>query len=374
MNKKIILSLCIMLIIILNSNAQTFDLRFNVVNSDESNFDVQVQIKSSSTFKLAASNITFDYNTLAISNPSLLSAQNYTGVGGSPLHIYSDLTVTQPNNGIASVNVTYLQSDDSYATEVPVAWTDVAVVRFNVVNAGNLPNLVFRTSGLSPTAIYKIEMHTTTLLSSGDLAAYNGPMPVELTSFTASLMNNNVILNWQTATEINNFGFDVERLAYRMAGKPETGDWRKIGFVKGNGNSNSIKEYVFKDKNLKPGNYCYRLKQIDNDGKYEYSKQVEVSIIEIQPEFVLSQNYPNPFNPITRIEYSIPNTGISFMKSIQLIVYDVLGREIATLVNEKKSAGIYSVTWNAAEFPSGIYIYRLVSNGEIITKIMNLIK
>jgi hypothetical protein len=367
MNKKIILSLIIILIFVLNSAAQTFDLRFNVLNSNETNFDVQIQIKSSCAFRIAASNIAFDYNTLAISSPSLLSAQNYSGVGGSPLHIYSDLTVTQPNDGITSVNVTYIQSDDSYATEVPVAWTDVAVVRFNVVNAGNLPNLVFRTSGLSPTAVYKIEDHTTTLLSSGDLAAYNGPMPVELTSFMASVINNNVILNWRTATEINNYGFEVER-------KPETGDWTKIGFAKGNGNSNSEKEYLFTDKNLNPGNYRYRLKQIDNDGKNEYSKEVEVIVKEIPTEYTLNQNFPNPFNPTTKIEYTIPNAGTSFMKSIQLKVYDILGREIETLVNEKKSAGTYSVSWNAAGLPSGIYIYRLVSNGEVITKIMNLVK
>jgi hypothetical protein len=365
MNKNIFLSIIIMLILVLNSSAQTFDLKFNVINSDETNFDVQVQIKSSSTFKFAASNITFNYNTLAISNPSLLMAQNYNDENES--HIYGELTVTRPVDGITSVNIIYIYSSDFHASDIPTIWTDVAIVRFNVVNAGNLPNLVFRTSGLSPTAVYKIEDHTTTLLSSGDLAAYNGPMPVELTSFMASVINNNVILNWRTATEINNYGFEVER-------KPETGDWTKIGFAKGNGNSNSEKEYLFTDKNLNPGNYRYRLKQIDNDGKNEYSKEVEVIVKEIPTEYTLNQNFPNPFNPTTKIEYTIPNAGTSFMKSIQLKVYDILGREIETLVNEKKSAGTYSVSWNAAGLPSGIYIYRLVSNGEVITKIMNLVK
>ena len=368
MNKNIFLSMIIMLILVLNSAAQTYDLKFNVVNSDETNFDVQIQIKSSSTFKLAASNITFNYNILAISNPTLLSAQNYSGVGGSPLHIYSPLTVTPPNDGITSVNIIYTQSDDSFASDVPTSWTDVAVVRYDVVNSGNTPNLVFRTSDLSPTTIYKMEGSTLTLLPSGNLYSLNDPMPVELSSFSAYVNNNNVFLKWQTATEINNFGFEVERKAESME-NGASDNWGKIGFVEGNGNSNSPIEYFFTDKNLKGGFYLYRLKQINNDGKFEYSSEVKVSIKEMLSEFTLQQNFPNPFNPVTKIKFSIPK-----LSRVNLSVYNVIGELMKVLEDNILEAGSYQKEFDASGMASGIYICRLVSNGQVQTKIMNLLK
>ncbi len=191
-------------------------------------------------------------------------------------------------------------------------------------------------------------------------------VPVELTSFTANVNGNNVLLNWQTATEVNNYGFEIQRSAF----SDQRSEWNTIGFVKGNGTSNSPKEYSFTDIVSQSGKYSYRLKQIDIDGSYKYSDIVEVNI-GTPEKFELSQNYPNPFNPSTTIEYSIPKNSV---QNVQLKIYDVLGREVATLVNGKQEAGRYKVKFNANNLPSGIYFYTLRAGDFVATKKMILLK
>ena len=183
-------------------------------------------------------------------------------------------------------------------------------------------------------------------------------------------------MKWHTATEVNNYGFDVERKA--PLNPSEWGNWgggEKIGFVAGNGNSNSPKEYSFVDKIISGGGkYRYKLKQIDNDGKFEYSNTVEV---EIAPgKFELFQNYPNPFNPSTTIKFTTPDAGRrdSSPYKTSLRVYDVLGSEVATLVNREMPAGIYEVNFDASMLPSGVYFYRLQAGGFIQTKQMIILK
>ncbi len=238
---------------------------------------------------------------------------------------------------------------------------------------------------------------------------YNAPLPVELISFTAELIGNAIILNWQTATEINNYGFEIERQILKQASQPtrqvqnDNYLWEKVGFVEGAGNSNSPKEYSFFDdktsevfKNLGglDGSIQYRLKQIDFDGKFEYSEIITVETLQatsLPTEFALEQNYPNPFNPATTIKYSIPNTVIASARlaetlsrqeakqsqemNVTLKVYDILGNEVATLVNEKKDAGSYRVNFNASNLTSGVYLYRLnTSSGYTMTKKLMLLK
>ena len=194
----------------------------------------------------------------------------------------------------------------------------------------------------------------------------NAPLPVELSSFTASVIKSNINLKWQTKTEVNNYGFEVER---KLSIKDlEAGSWKKMGFVPGQGNSNSPKDYTFADKNPAGGSkFLYRLKQIDNDGKFEYSKEVEVELI--PNEFSLFQNYPNPFNPVTNIEFALPKSA-----KVSLLVYNLLGENIATLLNEDKEAGFYDVQFDASNFSSGIYIFRLAAGDFIQTKKMTLLK
>ncbi len=189
---------------------------------------------------------------------------------------------------------------------------------------------------------------------------YEGVLPVELTSFTATTIGSTVKLSWITATEVNNYGFEVERWALSA----ERQAWIKIGFVNGNGNSNSPKGYSFVDNNLpagrqgvSSGKYSYRLKQIDNDGQFEYSNTIE-AYIGAPDKFELGQNYPNPFNPSTSIKYQVSSSSLVTLK-----VYDVLGNEVATLVDEYKPAGSYEAEFKSTvgshQLASGVYFYRL---------------
>ncbi len=189
-------------------------------------------------------------------------------------------------------------------------------------------------------------------------------LPVELSSFSASVVGSAVKLNWGTETEINNYGFDVERCALSA----ERQAWETIGFVSGNGNSNSPKNYSYVDDNVNAGTYCYRLKQIDNDGQFEYSKAIEIGLT-APDKFELSQNYPNPFNPSTTINYNLPEAA-----NVKLIIYNILGQEVKTLVNEFKEAGVHTVNFNASELNSGLYIYKIEAGSFTQTRKMTLIK
>ena len=156
---------------------------------------------------------------------------------------------------------------------------------------------------------------------------------------------------------MNNYGFEVERrnpLLNPLQGV-DANAWEKIGFVKGNGNSNSPKSYSFIDDNPLNGRAEYRLKQVDNDGNHKYSSIVTVTSIPAQ--FSLEQNYPNPFNPTTAIKYSLP-----FSSNVKLVLYNMLGQQVKVLVNGTQGAGYYKYQWNADNFPSGVYIYLLNAN------------
>jgi len=189
----------------------------------------------------------------------------------------------------------------------------------------------------------------------------NSVVPVELTSFTAISNNGIVELNWETATEINNHGFEIER---RM----ESSEFRTIGFVEGAGTVSETRSYIYLDKTVEQGINYYRLKQIDFNGSYEYSDEVEVEMIGLL-SFNLEQNYPNPFNPSTSINFSLPEAG-----NIRLAVYNTVGEEVAILVNGFTEAGFYNVTFDAASLPSGIYLYKLQSANSVQTKKMMLLK
>jgi hypothetical protein len=185
-------------------------------------------------------------------------------------------------------------------------------------------------------------------------------VPVELTSFTANSDKNDVILTWMTATETNNQGFEIQRKT--------SGEYERIAFVEGRGTTTEVQNYLFRDKNLLSGSYMYRLKQTDYDGSFAYSDEVEIDID--QPSvFYLGQNYPNPFNPSTNIKYSIPADG-----NVSLKVYDLLGKEVATLVNEPQQAGTFDVIFDGANLASGVYYYQLITGELTATKKLMLTK
>jgi len=199
--------------------------------------------------------------------------------------------------------------------------------------------------------------------------SFDNPLPVELTTFAALTAGNNVELNWETATEVNNYGFNVER-------KTETGDWNKVGFVDGHGNSNSLKQYKFEDNTLETsGKYFYRLKQVDIDGTFEYSEEVEIDIeLNFPTEFGLGQNFPNPFNPTTTISFSVPLIEKGDVSPVRLTVFNIIGEQVAELVNSKLAAGHHEVQFDADELNSGIYIYKLEVDNHLLVRKMMLLK
>jgi len=187
-------------------------------------------------------------------------------------------------------------------------------------------------------------------------------VPVELTSFTADVTNQgNVVLNWSTATETNNQKFDIER-------RTTNGEYNKIGAVTGAGTTTEPQFYSFTDNTVSNGKYYYRLKQIDFDGTYEYLKEIEVDV-NSPATFILGQNFPNPFNPETKIEYSIPENGY-----VKLSVYNVVGEQVAELVNGITEAGSHEMVFDASGLPSGAYFYKLQTENSIQVKKMLLTK
>ena len=197
-------------------------------------------------------------------------------------------------------------------------------------------------------------------------------IPVELTSFAANVINYGVHLNWTTVTELNNSGFEIERntpLNPLSRGEAEgRGVWNKIGFVNGNGTTTESQAYSYVDANLAADKYLYRLKQINFDGSYEYSNIVEAEV-GTPAKYSLAQNYPNPFNPSTKISWQSPVASHQTLR-----IYDVLGNEIAVLVNEERPAGNYEIEFDASMYSSGIYFYKLQAGSFVETKKMLLLK
>jgi hypothetical protein len=229
------------------------------------------------------------------------------------------------------------------------------------------------------TYTYKVYAFNPYGQNGSNTATITVPIPVELISFTCEVDEDVVTLFWQTATETNNQGFEMERAPSKSPPKGETSDWERIGFVEGKGTTTEIQSYSFQEK-PEPGKYKYRLKQIDYDGSYEYSQEIEA---EVKPPLVFSleQNYPNPFNPNTTIRYTIPSVIANEVKQSQLVtlkVYDILGNEIAALVNEEQPAGKYEVEFSTSSgirnLTSGIYFYQLKAGEFMETKKMLLLK
>lgn len=220
-------------------------------------------------------------------------------------------------------------------------------------------------TGLNATSINSIYFSDEGILyacTNNGIGVFIGELPVELTSFTASISLDKVQLNWETATELNNNGFEIQR-------RLENSEWATIGFVQGNGTTTEAATYTYLDdiSEFISNKIYYRLKQIDYNGNYEFSDEVEV--ITLPLEYSLSQNYPNPFNPTTKIKCEVPvNTNVT------LEVFDVLGRLIKTLVNENKSAGRYEVEFNGSELSSGLYLYKIKAGSFELTRKMLLLK
>ncbi|MFN3693737.1 MAG: T9SS type A sorting domain-containing protein [Ignavibacterium sp.] len=172
---------------------------------------------------------------------------------------------------------------------------------------------------------------------------------MELTSFVANSIGNNVELKWSTATETNNQGFEIQR--------SNGGEFVKVDFVSGFGTTTQPQAYQFVDKNVPAGKYTYRLKQIDFNGQFEYSPAIEVDVIGVT-EYSLHQNYPNPFNPSTSISFDLATES-----KVTLRIFDVLGQEVVTVFSGNLNAGNHKVDFNANGLNSGVYFYQIDATG-----------
>jgi hypothetical protein len=197
----------------------------------------------------------------------------------------------------------------------------------------------------------------------------NQELPVELTSFSSQVNGNKTNLNWTTTTEQNNSGFEIQRAKIGE----DSVLYKKIGYVNGYGNSNTVNNYSCEDRNLLSGKYKYRLKQIDFNGNYKYYELANEVIIGVPAKYSLSQNYPNPFNPTTKINYDLP-----LDSKVSIRIFDMTGREVTSIVNGIQPAGYYTVQFNAGSLSSGTYFYNITAEGGntkfFTTKKMILVK
>ncbi|OGU81156.1 MAG: hypothetical protein A2W11_04655 [Ignavibacteria bacterium RBG_16_35_7] len=282
-------------------------------------------------------------------SPDLL---NVSGITAGDVDNDGDLDIMVGNNASNSLSL-YVNNNGTFSFIMRIgAYWGVSSPFFADFNGDGKGDLV-AVGGLPPSGIPSTLMF---------VKGKTGVIPVELTSFTASVNFNEVILSWSTATELNNFGFEVEK-------KSGVLNWYTIGFIQGSGTTQQNHSYSFTDYSVASGNYSYKLKQVDYDGSFEYSDIVEVNVNNIPNEFSLEQNYPNPFNPTTIIRYHLP-----VQNKVTIKVFNILGSEVATLVNEEKQPGVYELEFDASNLSSGFYFYKLKTNGFVETKKMLLIR
>ena len=348
--------------------ATTVNGRFTVLSVDSSKLSVVMQINTNTgTDDLGGATIVFSFDTTSIgfaNNPVRDVDYVFSNFDGGN---YSPATVTKPMNDKiwVNINLPFNQCNNGMVVAPAPGWTDVVTINFNVIDPLGTASLIWNTTNLF-WGIYDAD--NSTLWGTGNFEDLNGPLPVELVSFKATLLvNKNVLLEWATASSLNNSGFEVEK-SYK-----DSENWETIGFVENHGDPNSLVEYSFVDKTFHINQIVwYRLKSIDNDGSFKYSEIIEINTLPIN--YDLSQNYPNPFNPSTRIRYAIPSNFNGQKSKVIIKVYDILGNEVATLVNEEKDPGIYEVEFSKSNLASGIYIYQLKADKFTSTKKMILLR
>ncbi len=277
-------------------------------------------------------------SVVSTNNPFEVKAFIKTRTGISNAKLFWSVDTSQ---GFNQILMTQIQPD-TFAANIPVQSNGVKV--FYYITAQSNSGRVVKKPLTAPKGSYQFIV--------------DGYVPAELVSFYAIQNGNKIELKWLTTSEKNNRGFEIQKFF---------NDWKTIGFINGNGTTTEISNYKYCDDKPVKGKNIYRLKQIDFNGTSTISDIVEVSFTPLQ--FALEQNYPNPFNPVTVIKYSIP-----VKQFVELKIFNVLGNEIAKLVSEEKDAGSYSVSFNAADFSSGVYYYKLTSGSFTSSKKMVLIK
>jgi hypothetical protein len=305
-----------------------------------------------------AFNLKFDYSTLA------LQFIEGTYVNFNEADGYQTSAITSPGGSNTIQNIETLLITGP-GREVADMYINFVVFKFKIIDFSKVAWVCphNNANGFHFYPLYTVETGPDYSWTIGEWTCFEEYVPVELTTFTASTNLGKVVLNWTTATELNNQGFEIERILNDY-------EWERIGFVEGHGTTTEPKEYVFIDNVSEFTSYslAYRLKQLDFNGSYEYSDVINVDNF-TPSDFTLHQNYPNPFNPVTTISYSVPQKDF-----VTINVYDIIGNEIATLVREEKQAGNYKSEFDASKFQSGAYFYRIQAGNFIETKKMILLK
>jgi len=308
----------------------------------------------------------FDISTSTSLGSTTISRGHAVYTSGSNSSILRNYTVTPTTDGSLNADVIF-----HYDLSELNGLTESQLLIFGTTDGGTAWSTGATT--VNTTSHYATVNAINNLTSwTWTLAASSGPLPIELTSFLGTSQRLDAELTWKTATEVDNYGFEVERKP--LPNSPITGEgtqgWDKAGFVAGSGTSDSPKEYSFTDHNIAAGKYSYRLKQVDHAGAFKYSAEIEVAVGVAPKVFELSQNFPNPFNPATNIQFTVPKDGRTTLK-----IYNALGQEVATLFNGQAAAGIYhQVQFNASNLASGTYFARLDFNGKVQLKKMMLLK
>lgn len=340
-------------------SAQIIDGQF-ITSADSNWYKVTIAVNmQSGNGSAGVVSLEFTYNSNDLFFPTD-PIKNTDYILHGDYNIFSSQNITRPRSNAIRISL----ATDGLPPPVPLSTTPDSIITFIflVNNFQGNSNLVWVTTEIAPAFLQPI-------YTIGNWPNKNeAPLPVELSTFAAQTSGESVQLLWQTKTEVNNYGFEIQRLQNKETTNLHNLKWEKIGFVKGNGNSNSPKEYSFVDKNPTGGTkFIYRLKQIDNDGTFAYSDEVEVELI--PDKFELYQNYPNPFNPSTNIKFSLPAASL-----VRIDIYNIIGEHIRTLVNGEMEAGYHNVVFDASDLSSGTYIYRISTPNFTQTKKMLLLK
>lgn len=341
-------------------SGQTVNGRLQVVTNNGTTFVVKLQINSNTAGnRLGTSTVQFTFNNLALSYPTGGGPQNgvhytYHNYGASPYTSH----VTQPVVGKVSANIVLLSSDNGTVIAQSPAWTDVCSFTFGITNSAALNSSAFTMLEVFSDAAFPVQFTNGTWEGLTDV-----PLPVEMKTFAATISGNAVQLNWETTTEVNCFGFDIERSLSTSE------QYTKVGFIQGSGNSNSVKKYEFSDVPEQQGLYNYRLKQIDNDGSIAYYGPVLVDFSQTPDNYALYQNFPNPFNPSTLISFDIPCES-----HVSLEIFNTVGEKVASPVSHYLSSGKHTVSFSAADLPTGLYFYVLRADEFTSVKKMMILK
>jgi hypothetical protein len=341
----------------------TVNGRFTIIQLDSLKLSVLFQINTNNgSDDLGGATIVFDFDTTAI-NFANSPVNNVDYVFHNFYdENYSPATITRPMRNKIWINIDLPFSYNNNGTIVAKnpAWTDVVTIYFDIIDPSGTASLAW----ISTSPFWGIyDADNSTLWETGQFEDLFGPLPVELFSFTGELLSNhNVLLEWKTASSLNNAGFEVQK-SYK-----DSDEWEVIDFVKNYGDPTSLTEYSYTDYTAHRFPIVrYRLKSIDNDGSSQYSQIIEINTL--PSTFELSQNYPNPFNPTTCISYQLPIASI-----VKLKVYDILGNEVITLVDGIKDPGTHQVDFDAKNLSTGTYFYSLQTEIFFKTKKMIVLK